>query len=958
MISRKEFLALVLPPLEENEFYCTVGIKENTNNKDVNQRFVSSIDEVSQHADEFVANTYNAFFAMAKYGTEKRRTIKNAIALKSFYIDLDCGPGKPFPDLNTGLQALKEFCKAASLPRPTIVKSGMGAHLYWVCSESLPREKWLPHAARLEALCKEHKFDVDPAVTGEAARVLRIPETMHVKDPTNPIPVEVLYVAPEISYEDICKLLEPTTDILDAINAPAAPELDPLTLMLMGNSQSRFKTILLKSLQGEGCAQIAAAYNEQDTLEEPLWRGALSIANKCVDRAKAIHVISSKHPEYSPDATEQKASDTKGPYTCATFKKLRPQLCEGCPHKISSPIQLGKEIIEAKEGDNVIVDLQPETKEAKEYIIPKYPFPFFRGKNGGVYRRSKNEDGDEIDELLFPYDFYIVKRMVDPDIKDVVLLRFHSPNDGVRELIIPNGSLVAKDKLMALISPIGITVLGKAQDAVQQYLNTWTHHLMSIEKADLSYKQFGWLEDGSGMIVGDKEIRATDVVYSPPSGPTLSLVPYMQPKGELSVWKDVINYYGKPGMESRAFAFFMGFGTPLMRFTELDGFLLNLVSRESGTGKTTILHAINSIYGRPKELTLSPKDTYNARMNRIGILQNLAVTMDEITNIEPEIMSQQVYDVTSGRAKHRMMQHENRERSNNTKFQTGMIASSNRTVTDILLSLKGFPDGELKRILEIKIDADDMDATWSRTHFERLLGNYGHAIVPYAQYIIAQQDAVKEVLAATRRRVDVEGGIRNSERYWALMVSLAITGGLIAKKLGLHDIPIKPVFDFAINLVKDARSKAANFIFDSDDFLGTFFGNHFNEVLVINSGRDKRTGLELGPIIEPRGKLTMRYEPDTKLMYVSVSAYRTECNKLSMNFEESLDVYKKNKSLIIHNGNEIAKTKRLFSGTGASNNAGVRCLWFDTTKLGFFKEDALLRHGNESVQPTSSGAVE
>jgi energy-coupling factor transporter ATP-binding protein EcfA2 len=74
----------------------------------------------------------------------------------------------------------------------------------------------------------------------------------------------------------------------------------------------------------------------------------------------------------------------------------------------------------------------------------------------------------------------------------------------------------------------------------------------------------------------------------------------------------------------------MGFGTMLMKFTALDGFLLNLVSRESGSGKTTILQSINSVYGRPKELLLSPKDTYTSRMQRLGTMQSFAVTMDEI----------------------------------------------------------------------------------------------------------------------------------------------------------------------------------------------------------------------------------------------------------------------------------------------------------------------------------------
>jgi len=251
MLSRKDFLALVLPPLEEGESYCTVGIKEDGEDKDVRQRFVSSIDEISQHADEFVTSQYNAFYGVAKYGPEGRRTTKNAIALKSFYIDLDCGPGKPFADLNEGLVALKAFCKVTNLPRPTIVKSGMGAHVYWICTEALPRERWSLYAEQLKALCAQHKFEVDPVVTGEAARILRIPETYHVKDPTNPLLVEVLSSGSTLTPEEIHKLLEPSIDVLNS-NTPVKRQLDATTLALMGNSQSRFKTILVKSLEGTG----------------------------------------------------------------------------------------------------------------------------------------------------------------------------------------------------------------------------------------------------------------------------------------------------------------------------------------------------------------------------------------------------------------------------------------------------------------------------------------------------------------------------------------------------------------------------------------------------------------------------------------------------------------------------------------------------------------------------------
>lgn len=957
MLSRKDFLSLVLPPLEEGESYCTVGIKEDGEDKDVRQRFVSSIDEISQHADEFVSTQYNAFYGMAKYGPEGRRTTKNAIALKSFYIDLDCGFGKPFADLNDGLLALKAFCKATKLPRPTIVRSGHGAHLYWVCTEAMPRERWSLYAEQLKALCVQHKFEVDPVVTGEAARILRIPETYHVKDPTNPLLVEVLSSGSTLTPEEIHKLLEPSVDVLNS-NTPVKRQLDATTLALMGNSQSRFKSILVKSLEGTGCAQLAYIFNNQATLEEPMWRAGLSIAQVCVDRDKAIHVLSNQHPEYSPEATERKANETKGPYTCETFKKLKPALCEGCPHKFTSPVQLSKEIVEATEEDNKVVEVEEVTKEEREYVIPKYPFPYFRGRNGGIYRKAKSkEDDTEVDELVYPYDLYVVKRIVDPDLGDALLLRFHTPRDGVRDIILPNTATVSRERFMGVVSFNGVMVLGKKQETLMNYIETWNNQLMH-EKAEKAHRQFGWTDNESSIIIGDREIKATEVVYSPPSSPTLPNVPFFQPKGDFHTWKEIINHYAKPGLEYRAFAFFLGFGVPLMRFTALDGFLVNLFSRDSGTGKTTILHAINSIYGKPKELTLSPKDTYNSRMNRLGVMQSLAVTMDEITNMDPEQMSQQVYDVTSGRGKNRMKQHENSERTNNTKFQTGVISSSNRSVMDALLSIKGFPDGELKRILEIPVEPEpDADAIWSRTHFERLINHYGHAIQPYAQGVIAQLPAVRELVEKTRDKVDKHAHIRPAERYWSLIVSLSVAGGMIAKKMGLHDIPIQPVFDYGIKLINTSRDKGREYMFDADEFLSLFMRNKYHEVLIINGKNDKRTGLEQGPIREPRNALSMRYEPDTKMLYVSVAAYRNECNRLNMNFDETLKPYIKTKALIMHPGGTPIKIKRMFVGTAASNTAGVRCLWFDTTKLGFFNEEFLLNE-DEDIQSANSGGVE
>lgn len=943
MVTRIDFLSAVLPPLQPGEHYCSWGNKKENGKERVRQKFATSLEELIEQCDELQATGYNSFYALAKYGpTANGRYAINARELKTFFLDLDCGEGKPYPSLEEGILALKTFCRAVKLPRPTIIRSGRGAHVYWVLKEPLSRQEWKPYADQLKQLCIDNSFDVDLSVPGDAARILRMPDTLHMKDPNNPLPVAILAYAGEVDTASMKELLAPkslpSNDALEGLEKPDyIRQMDPVTMAIIGSSEAKFKTILDKSLAGTGCNQILYIVENQQDMPEPMWRAGLSIAQCCSDKEKAIHFISRKHPEYSREVTERKAAETKGPYTCETFRKLNPQACQDCKHKITSPIQLGKQIQEATEAESVVAGVESTTKEIKTYAIPKFPFPFFRGKAGGVFIHSKNKDDEDIEEVVYPYDFYVLKRINDPDMGETILLRLHLPKDGVRDFIMPLTNALSKEKFINTVAAQGITILGKRQDLLMQYVAKWVEDLQMKAVAEKAHKQFGWLEDESGIIIGDREIRATEVVYSPPSAPTLPNIPLFQPKGDFHVWKDIINAYARPGMEYRAFSFFMGFGTLLMKFTSLDGFILNLVHKESGSGKSTILHAINSIYGRPKDLMLTAKDTVNARMQRLGTMQNLAVTMDEITNLPPDQMSNMAYDVTSGRGKNRLRQHDNAERLNHTKWQTGMITSSNRYIMDALLSLKNFPDGELKRIMEISIKLDENDdATWARQHFGRLFDNYGHAIQPYAQALVAQVPMVKETLANIQLRVDQAAQVRNPERYWALMVSLATAGGTIAKQLNLHDIPIKPVFDYGIELLKMTRDRVKESIFDSEEFLGGFLQRHFHEILVINGNKDTRTGLEFGPIREPRGALTARYEPDTKMLYVVQRTFRDDCAKGLVNFNEVVEPYYKCKALI------GIKKKRMTTGTVASTQAPVNALCFDTRMLEFFDEAILV----------------
>jgi hypothetical protein len=69
---------------------------------------------------------------------------------------------------------------------------------------------------------------------------------------------------------------------------------------------SSFAKIMLRQKTKTSCQQLIACYQERDTLSEPRWFDALSVAKFCSDKSEAIHKLSAGHPDYDPDVVEKR----------------------------------------------------------------------------------------------------------------------------------------------------------------------------------------------------------------------------------------------------------------------------------------------------------------------------------------------------------------------------------------------------------------------------------------------------------------------------------------------------------------------------------------------------------------------------------------------------------------------------------------------------------------------------
>jgi len=292
----KQFFEKVLPAQGN---ICVVGIKD----KSVKPRFVDDIDSAIEQMVAFDKDDYNTFFALGTFEGYERKAA-GCIFMRAFFVDLDCGEGKPYTEWADGLIAIHKFVQTTDLPKPIIVNSGRGIHAYWPFDDEIPAEDWKPYAEKFKAFCLDNDLHIDETVTADLARVLRVPGSRNLKG--EPLPVEVIQDAEPTSFEY-------WTERLGTVELPfdlkkVEKGLDPDTKAIYekrnDNFEYDFMRIAQMSIEGNGCGQIKYILENAASCPEPIWYAGISVAARCRDGSTAIHLMSEDHPKYSWEETE------------------------------------------------------------------------------------------------------------------------------------------------------------------------------------------------------------------------------------------------------------------------------------------------------------------------------------------------------------------------------------------------------------------------------------------------------------------------------------------------------------------------------------------------------------------------------------------------------------------------------------------------------------------------------
>jgi len=970
-----EFLSAVQP---EKGWTAIVGIRDGV----VHQTLVNTPLAIEQTVTRMLAQGRDVYFGVAKFKDRKPpnngrpRGKDNVLALRSFWMDIDVGPGKPHADKAEALRLIRTFSEETGLERPIIVDSGRGLHVYWPLSEDVSREDWEPVALALRNKANEFGLRPDPTCF-EVARILRVPGTENRKG-DDALPVHIILTHGKVSSYHAFMLLIGTAQVpvSKATSRPKSKGNNSIfpTAAKRGASQSAmtqalatsaktesFKHIMMRASAGEamGCAQLVACYRERATLSEPRWWGALSVAQKCVDRDKAIHMLSQGHPFYDPADTEAKATRTAGPQSCATFEANNPGGCKGCKWlgAITSPIELGHERAEDEPDEpeaEAEVELIPttETKTVADFQKMRLHKDYDLDDDG-IIRTKVDDKGKRA--IVVPFPLLIKKHLRDPDGIHHMVFWMLKPKEGFTIFTIPAAKVSSGRDLSSALSAAGVFTHGDVQATLlRKYIQVSNARLQQRQKVGQMRTQFGWADNMTKFVVGHHEYSEAGRFPADLSDGLRVLADKMVPRGTFEKWKEVMDLYGEPGMEPNAFAAATGFGAPLLKLTGLDGALINLIHPDSGTGKTTALRMANSIWGHPQELLSVKNDSLVTRMLKLGYHCNLPFCVDEMTNAEPEVISELSYAITQGVGKDRMKAASNELRANTTRWQTMALCSSNRSFYDKLESLKAAPEGERMRILEYEIVPSLLFSTqFAGDMFDKqLVANYGHVGPLYAAWLVKNRAFALQKFNAIRDRIDRELNLHPSERFWSLAVAANLTGISIAIAMRWVDWDYKAIRAWAYGLIEELRAgrKQAP-VRGTDNYLGDFINLNLHHLLIINTGVDRRSQKpsknappQMGAMHEaakltPKLDLRMRYEPDQQKLYITVDAFKKYCQLRQVDYTHAVKEMEKS-GLCTRPKKPKYMTKGMGDGVSALGGQ-ARVLEIDTTHASMVDMDSI-----------------
>lgn len=884
--------------------------KTGEDKKGHKQIIVESPEQAYEAALELADDGKNVYFALGSLIEVKRddngRLVKgnrkgeNIRAIRSFWLDIDVKKDVPgtYPSVEEAMVAVKQFIKATRLPRPLIVSSGAGLHLYWPLTEEMESIKWRHYANVLKDLTVALDLKADPTRTADRSSVLRVPETINAKPGRPVLPVDVMLVSPPTDTEEFLKLLSfaaesrgtgkpagasPVPGARVSINVDAA-------VALNNEAANTYAAVDVKKVISR-CDHLKAQFANPGSVPEPLWYAAMSVIRLCVSGEKACHVFSARDKErYNPTDVDKRIANLKeggiGPALCESFARQGAAECAGCrwKGKVSSPINLGS-VADAAAAPVVQLVVRGQTIEQE---IPEPPFPFRRVVDEGkeiprivVDEKQKSKDADEASEdttfeiPVYPYDIHPTAIIFEESTGGFAAkFRHYLPMEGYREFMLPFQSLDDR-AMIRIMNHAGIVFTTEKQ---QQYGGTYVKgyiaELQKTMQSQVEYASLGWKDNFTTFIAPGLAITAEEITpYIMSKNLQTALDGYEGAAGTLDEWKKAISTYNDPKFVAHQITMQNVLASVLMPLSGYEGAVLSAVGL-AGCGKSTAMWSGCTYFGARKTGTITAQDTGNALYAKLGCLNNVGAVYDESTQMAGEGLSNLAYSVSQGHGKARLDRHAMlKERQN---WAMTLTTTSNSDPHVMLSTYKANSEAEAKRIFVVHLIPNTMTKAAADEAFAPTFDNYGHAGPLVVQHIMKDVEGVKARIRWWIKQFDQMANIDSGERYWSVIAANILVITEITNLLGFTNFDIEYMCKHLVKCVDRMRASAV----ESGD-------NNPLGMLAMYMNTNSRSFLICSPMLgsqsqyqvhqPPTGPLHGRIDQSLNWAYIDRSHFRGFC---------------------------------------------------------------------------------
>lgn len=943
-----QFLAEVLPSPGDG-YYCifTAHRKQHA--------FAKSLKELEDTINKWDAAGHDTYFALAQFEEEGSREAHNAIAMRSFFVDLD-----GYETKKAAVEELHEFLKRTDLDvfgAPWIVDSGGGIHAYWPLHEDVDVRTWKITAENLKRLCKQGGLKIDNTVTADCARVLRIPGTHNYKKKYGtPRQVKLKLEGGLFEFAEFAAHIKSRLAGDYAAPSPLTmnipgkrPNVTPgaAQIKLVENSVTSFEPIYEKAISGGGCRQLKEYVERADEDGmEPIWRGLLSWTKVCDDGEMYGKLLSALHP-YSDERRVIKLSEIKGPYPCIKMDSENPGVCGKCPHfgKITNPLVLGKSVRTETEAKEITIPVEvggdEEPVVAKLVQRPNAPRGFSYGKNGGIYKKllmSKKDspDGEEvlIDVAVLPYELFVIDMLhQDGDYMcHMVALR----PEGMKDVVLPVRAVVsleetvkflANQNILATVGPR--TPQREADKHLHDYVRACIEEASLTRRAIAVPTQFGWQDDDSFVYSGHV-YKPNGAVLKVPMPGLENINSATGTHGTLEDWRKPWQMLIERRMWDMLALCLDSFGSPLMRFSPVaSGFLWHIWSTGSGTGKSLALSLKEGVWGQPAMYRTNKSTSPVALQQRMGLLNSLPLLMDEITSKSRNDMEWApafIFELAEGKGKDRMEASANKERLNTSTWKLTVTTTSNHSLVDYMSGArKHSSNGELLRMLEWNPKEELRWTPEEKDVLPLVNNNYGVAGEAWVRWLVTNRATVISVYNEAHKRLKTLLEFNDAERYWHAECTNIIAASILlsGKYAGIINTPTKLIISWLKECVSRHRGSFDRTQRGGDDILNAYTREYYGKFIIVRKSIDPGLfgrmeakfgdGSAAADITSSRFAVCGRIEHETLRdgfveYYIEEQLLRSHCVSMSYGYDDFREQLKKRYRVVFTKKNLLANT--------------------------------------------------